>query len=140
MQEPKVEQLMGKLRRLKQGTVRLGCNISCLQLNKKSEELLEQYRYEIQELKLKHRKQRMKFENQLDQLIEQHKNLLYVFTPERLPDELEGAQNTKSQLLAAGKHRRALFNLVFLSHHIRKKVEQDLGKKAHSKLGDFSLF
>lgn len=29
-----------------------------LQLNKKSEELLEQYRYEIQDVKLKHRKLR----------------------------------------------------------------------------------
>uniref|UniRef100_A0A669E2P8 Uncharacterized protein n=1 Tax=Oreochromis niloticus TaxID=8128 RepID=A0A669E2P8_ORENI len=74
-----------------------------LQLNKKSEQLLEQYRYEIQDLKLKHRKLRMRFENQLHQLIDQHKNLHYVFTPERLPDELKSVENTKSQLLAAEK-------------------------------------
>uniref|UniRef100_A0A3P8SZ17 Uncharacterized protein n=1 Tax=Amphiprion percula TaxID=161767 RepID=A0A3P8SZ17_AMPPE len=92
MQEPKVEQLMGKLRKLQQGMQ-----------NKKSEELLEQHRCEIQELKLKHRKQRMRFENQLHQLIEQHKNLHSVFTPERLPDEIETATNAKGQLLSAGK-------------------------------------
>ncbi|XP_077405056.1 uncharacterized protein LOC144037434 isoform X2 [Vanacampus margaritifer] len=43
--------------------------------NKKSEELLAQCRYEIQELKLMRRKLRMKFENQLHQLIDQHKQL-----------------------------------------------------------------
>ncbi|XP_040909204.1 centrosomal protein of 63 kDa [Toxotes jaculatrix] len=72
-----------------------------LNQNKKSEELLEQYRCEIQEFKLKHRKQQMKFENQLHQLIEQHKNLHSIFTPERLPDEIESAEKTKSQLLSA---------------------------------------
>ncbi|XP_065328181.1 synaptonemal complex central element protein 1 isoform X2 [Pelmatolapia mariae] len=150
MHEPKVEQLIGKLGRLKQALekeiVKIKsvsdslekelenlqtkvfqleaiykekeevCNklqFQCeeseqdaarhLQLNKKSEELLEQYRYEIQDLKLKHRKLRMRFENLLHQLIDQHKNLHYVFTPERLPDELKSVENTKSQLLAAEK-------------------------------------
>ncbi|XP_041822983.1 uncharacterized protein si:ch211-199g17.9 isoform X2 [Melanotaenia boesemani] len=72
-----------------------------LKQNKTSEELLEKYKCEIQELKLKHRKQRIRFENQLQQVIEQHKKLHSVFAPERLPDELEHAENTKSQLLAA---------------------------------------
>ncbi|XP_077446416.1 synaptonemal complex central element protein 1 [Stigmatopora argus] len=51
----------------------------CLRLaeqNRNTKELLEQYRCEIQEFKLKSRKLRMKFENQLVQLIGQHK-LLY---------------------------------------------------------------
>ncbi|KAI3358064.1 hypothetical protein L3Q82_003074 [Scortum barcoo] len=43
----------------------------------------------------------MKFENQLQQLIEQHRTLQAVFTPERLPDEVKSAENTKSQLLSA---------------------------------------
>ncbi|XP_077362860.1 uncharacterized protein LOC144007274 [Festucalex cinctus] len=46
--------------------------------NKKSEELLAQHRYEIQELKLMRRKLRMKFENQLHHLIDQHKQLYAI--------------------------------------------------------------
>ncbi|KAM6974099.1 synaptonemal complex central element protein 1 [Tautogolabrus adspersus] len=72
-----------------------------LQNNKNIDELLEQYRCEIQEFKLKHRKQRMKFENQLQLLIEQHKNLHSVFTLERLQGEIESAEKTRSQLLSA---------------------------------------
>ncbi|KAK9526850.1 hypothetical protein VZT92_015527 [Zoarces viviparus] len=78
-----------------------------LKQNKKSEELLEQYRCEIQEYKLKQRKQRMKFENQLHQLIEQHKSLHSVFAPERLSDEIESAENTKRQLLSAEQMKLA---------------------------------
>lgn len=155
MQEPKVEQLTGKLRKLQQGKRALEEEIKELksvseslqkeletlqteayqlegilkekeevcsklqfqceesdqnsgrQQNKKSEGLLEQYQCEIQELKLKHRKQRMRFENQLHQLIGQHKNLHSVFTPERLPDEIETARNTKDQLLSAEKLKLA---------------------------------
>uniref|UniRef100_A0A8C7VC02 Synaptonemal complex central element protein 1 n=1 Tax=Oncorhynchus mykiss TaxID=8022 RepID=A0A8C7VC02_ONCMY len=71
------------------------------QLNRKSEDLIEQYRCQIQETKLKHRKHRMKFENHLQQLIEQHKNLHSVFSPDRLPAEIESVENAKSQLLKA---------------------------------------
>ncbi|KAM8841429.1 synaptonemal complex central element protein 1 isoform 3-T3 [Spinachia spinachia] len=101
-----------------------------LKQNKKIEELLDKYRCEIQELKLKHRKQRyllvqivnvnvghflkrppcfcrMKFENQLYQLIEQHKNLRSLFTPERLPEEIGRAENTKSQLQFAEQMKLA---------------------------------
>ncbi|XP_068584595.1 synaptonemal complex central element protein 1 isoform X2 [Cebidichthys violaceus] len=78
-----------------------------LKQNKKNRELLEQYRCEIQEFKLKQRKQRMKFENQLQQLIEQHKSLHSVFTPERLSDEIKSAENTKSQLLSAEQMKLA---------------------------------
>ncbi|XP_055018280.1 synaptonemal complex central element protein 1 isoform X3 [Boleophthalmus pectinirostris] len=46
-----------------------------LKHNKSTEDLSEQYKCEIQAIKLKHRKLRMKFENHLYQLIEQKKNL-----------------------------------------------------------------
>ncbi|XP_037330667.2 synaptonemal complex central element protein 1 [Pungitius pungitius] len=78
-----------------------------LKQNKNIEELLDKYQCEIQELKLKHRKQRMKFENQLYQLIEQHKNLHSLFSPERLPEEIDSAENTKSQLLIAEQMKLA---------------------------------
>uniref|UniRef100_A0A8C2WDR5 Uncharacterized protein n=1 Tax=Cyclopterus lumpus TaxID=8103 RepID=A0A8C2WDR5_CYCLU len=84
-----------------------------LKQNKRSEELLEQYRCEIQELKLKHRKQRMKFENQLHQLIEQHKNLHSVFTPEMLPDEIESAENITRQLLSAEQMKLAQLHRLY---------------------------
>ncbi|XP_035475895.2 synaptonemal complex central element protein 1 [Scophthalmus maximus] len=81
-----------------------------LKQNKKSEELLEQYRCEIQEFKLKQRKQRMRFEKQLHQLIEQHKNLHSIFTPERLPNEIENTENAKSQLISAEQLKLAQLN------------------------------
>ncbi|XP_061677221.1 synaptonemal complex central element protein 1 isoform X2 [Syngnathoides biaculeatus] len=59
-------------------------SISLAELNRKSEELLSQHRCEIQELKLKRRKLRMKFENQLHQLIEQHKQLHAVIKDSQL--------------------------------------------------------
>ncbi|RVE66472.1 hypothetical protein OJAV_G00107870 [Oryzias javanicus] len=68
--------------------------------HKMRKDLLEQYRCEIQEFKLKHRKLRMRFENQLQHLMEKHKKLHCVFAPERLPDELERAENKKTQLLS----------------------------------------
>ncbi|XP_054462243.1 calponin homology domain-containing protein DDB_G0272472 isoform X2 [Anoplopoma fimbria] len=172
MLEPRVEQLMGKLRKLQQGKrsleeemkeiksvrdfmqkeltslqtetyklegihkekeelcrkLQFQCEeseqdaVRQLKQNKKSEELLEQYRCEIQEFKLKHRKQRMKFENQLHQLIEQHKNLHSVFAPERLPDEIESAENTKSQLLAAEQMKLA--QLYCLNEELEKMEKQ----------------
>ncbi|XP_073319438.1 synaptonemal complex central element protein 1 [Pagrus major] len=95
-----------------------------LQQNKKSEELLEQYRCEIQEFKLKHRKQRMKFENQLHQLIEQHKNLQSVFTPKRLPDEIGNAENIKSQLLSAEQMKLAQLHCLHEELEEVKKQKQ----------------
>ncbi|XP_030268454.1 synaptonemal complex central element protein 1 isoform X2 [Sparus aurata] len=89
-----------------------------LKQNKKSDELLEQYRCEIQEFKLKHRKQRMKFENQIHQLIEQHRNLHSVFTPEMLPDEIGSAENIKSQLLSAEQMKLAQL------HHLNEELEE----------------
>ncbi|XP_016896710.1 synaptonemal complex central element protein 1 isoform X2 [Cynoglossus semilaevis] len=72
-----------------------------LKNSKQSEGLMEQYKCEIQEYKLKHRKQRLKFEQQLHLLIEQHKNLRSIFTPERLPDEIKTTESRKVQLESA---------------------------------------
>ncbi|XP_032391119.1 synaptonemal complex central element protein 1 isoform X2 [Etheostoma spectabile] len=181
-QEPKVEQLMGKLRRLQQGKrfleeeikelksvsdslqneletlqtevyqlegihkekeelcrkLQFQCEESeqdssrQLKQNKKSEELLEEYRCEIQEFKLKHRKQRMKFENQLHQLIEQHKNLHSVFTPERLPEEIESAVNTKSQLLSAEQIKLAQLHRLDGELEEMKKQKQPVTTAAET--------
>uniref|UniRef100_A0A8C9TB31 Uncharacterized protein n=1 Tax=Scleropages formosus TaxID=113540 RepID=A0A8C9TB31_SCLFO len=73
------------------------------QLNSKTKELIQQYTFHIQETKLKHRKLRMKFENQLQQLMDQHKHLASVYSPERLPAEVENAEKANEQLLKAGK-------------------------------------
>ncbi|KAK2830368.1 hypothetical protein Q5P01_018299 [Channa striata] len=97
-----------------------------LKQNQKSEELLEQYRCEIQEFKLKHRKQRMKFENQLHQLIEQHKNLHSVFTTERLPDEIKSAENMLSQLLSTEQMKLdQLHHLNEELQNVRQEKQQD---------------
>ncbi|XP_063041402.1 synaptonemal complex central element protein 1 [Engraulis encrasicolus] len=75
------------------------------QQSKQKEERVEQYRCQIQEATFKHRKTRMKFENQLQQLMGQHKNLFAMFLPERLPAEILTAENTTAQLLKAEKLR-----------------------------------
>uniref|UniRef100_A0A3Q3XG91 Synaptonemal complex central element protein 1 n=1 Tax=Mola mola TaxID=94237 RepID=A0A3Q3XG91_MOLML len=103
----------------------------CRQLmqNKKSDELLEEYTCEIQELKLKQRKQRMKFENQLHQLMEQHKDLHSMFTPDSLPGEIRSAENTNSQLLSAEQVK--LGQLQCLSEELEEvKKQQQPGVKA----------
>ncbi|KAM4550587.1 synaptonemal complex central element protein 1 [Fundulus diaphanus] len=172
--EPKVEQLMGKLRLLqrekrqleeevrhaqsvhdslrkelldlrtevndlegvhkdKEGTCRklqLQCEESeqdfdrQLNQNKTSEKLLEQYRCEIQEVKLKHRKLRMRFENQLLQLIEQHKQLDYLFNPKRVPDELKKAEDKKRQLLSAEQVKSAQLHKLDEEFEEVKKQKQ----------------
>ncbi|KAL0962061.1 hypothetical protein UPYG_G00335200 [Umbra pygmaea] len=71
------------------------------QQNRRCEEIIERFRCQIQETKLKQRKQRMKFENQVQQLMEQHKSLHSLFSPDRLPSEIETVTNTKMQLLKA---------------------------------------
>ncbi|XP_075995590.1 synaptonemal complex central element protein 1 [Genypterus blacodes] len=72
-----------------------------VQRNGNWRQLLEQHRCEMQELKLKLRKQKMNFENQLQQLTELHKNLYSVFTPEELPAEIRSAEIGIAQLSAA---------------------------------------
>ncbi|XP_072304521.1 synaptonemal complex central element protein 1 [Eucyclogobius newberryi] len=83
-----------------------------LKHNKSTEALSAQYNCEIQAMKLKHRKLRIKFENHLYQLIEQQKNLYSVFMPDRLPAEIDNAENTKGQLLAAEKLKQTLVNTL----------------------------
>ncbi|XP_029104313.1 synaptonemal complex central element protein 1 [Scleropages formosus] len=81
------------------------------QLNSKTKELIQQYTFHIQETKLKHRKLRMKFENQLQQLMDQHKHLASVYSPERLPAEVENAEKANEQLLKAEE-----LKLIHLNH------------------------
>ncbi|XP_026145907.1 LOW QUALITY PROTEIN: synaptonemal complex central element protein 1, partial [Carassius auratus] len=77
------------------------------------EEALKQYCFQIQETKLKHRKIRMKVENRLHQLMEQHKNLFTIFTPQRLPAEIRSAEYTTEQLLKAEQQKlEQLTNLL----------------------------
>ncbi|XP_041665230.1 uncharacterized protein si:ch211-199g17.9 isoform X2 [Cheilinus undulatus] len=92
-----------------------------LEQNKKSDELLEEHRCEIQEIKLKQRKQRMKFVNQLLILTDQHKNLFSVFSPVRLPAEIESSENSRSQLLLAEQMKLAQL------HSLEEELEE--GKK-----------
>ncbi|PWA15137.1 hypothetical protein CCH79_00008812, partial [Gambusia affinis] len=111
-----------------------------LKQNKTSEELLEHYRCEIEEVKLKHRKlrsltkkyyhnnsikqpgfNRMRFENQLMQLIEQHKQLDYVF---RLPDELKKAEDIKHQLSSAEQVKLAQLDKLDEELEEAKKQKQ----------------
>ncbi|XP_074543647.1 synaptonemal complex central element protein 1 isoform X2 [Halichoeres trimaculatus] len=89
-----------------------------------SKELLEQYKCETQEIRLKQRKQRMKFENQLHLLMEQHKNLHSVFAPDRLPDEIRSAENTNSQLLLAAEKKCAYLNSLHKEIEEVKKQKQ----------------
>ncbi|XP_034560562.1 unconventional myosin-XVIIIa isoform X2 [Notolabrus celidotus] len=74
--------------------------VRLLEQNKKSMEELEEYRSDIQLLKLTQRKQRMKFEKQLCELMEMHKSLEAVFLPKSLPDEIGRAEDTRRQLLS----------------------------------------
>ncbi|XP_051991252.1 uncharacterized protein si:ch211-199g17.9 [Xyrauchen texanus] len=76
-----------------------------LELNHQKEELVKQYLCQIEETKLKHRKIRMKFQNQLLQLLEQHKNLSTIFTPQRLPAEIQSAEYITVQLLRAEQQK-----------------------------------
>ncbi|XP_056665197.1 synaptonemal complex central element protein 1 isoform X2 [Monodelphis domestica] len=53
----------------------------------------------IQEDKVKKKKLRMEFEQQLEELMEQHKTLWELHTPERLSQEINTMASTKEQLL-----------------------------------------
>ncbi|XP_075873438.1 synaptonemal complex central element protein 1-like isoform X3 [Nelusetta ayraudi] len=104
-----------------------------LRQNKKNDEQLEQYKCEIQEFKLKQRKQRIKFENQLHQLMEQHKILNSMFTLESLPDEIGSAENTACQLLSAEEVKLA--QLAHLNKEIEAVKDQEQFGKTDSQTG-----
>ncbi|CAN9504030.1 unnamed protein product [Ophioblennius macclurei] len=97
-----------------------------LNQNKKLQDQLKQQVCEIQEYKLKQRKQRMRFENQVQQLMKQHKNLHSVFAPERLPEGIASAENTNRQLLSAEQLKLAQLH----------KVSQDLDELKKQKASE----
>ncbi|XP_078004024.1 synaptonemal complex central element protein 1-like [Phascolarctos cinereus] len=57
----------------------------------------------IQEEKLRRRKQRMEFEQQLEELMEKHKALWELHTPEMLAQEINSTASSKEQLLQEEK-------------------------------------
>ncbi|KAG7237797.1 hypothetical protein INR49_031810 [Caranx melampygus] len=148
-QEPKVEQMVSKLRRLQQGKRALEEEVKDIKsvsdalkkelknlqseayqlegAHKEKEELCRKLQFQCEESEQD--STRMKFENQLQQLIEQHKNLHSVFTPERLPVEIESAENSKCQLLSAEQLKLAqLCRLDEELEDVRK--QEQLGTKA----------
>ncbi|XP_055076699.1 synaptonemal complex central element protein 1 isoform X1 [Misgurnus anguillicaudatus] len=98
-----------------------------LEQNHQKDELVKQYCFQIQETKLKHRKLRMMFENQLQQLMEQHKNLSTVFTPQTLPAEIQSAEYATEQLLKAEqqKHEQLAELQDRLNHYQTSKMQMD---------------
>ncbi|XP_068432195.1 synaptonemal complex central element protein 1-like isoform X3 [Clinocottus analis] len=144
MLEPKVEQLTGKLRRLQQGKRALEEEIkeiksesdilqkelTTLQVeayklegtHKEKEEWCRKLQFQCEESEQE--AVRMKFENQLLQLIAQHKNLHSVFTPEMLPDEIESAENTTKQLLSAEQMKLAQLHRLYEKLEEMKKQRQ----------------
>ncbi|XP_051527433.1 synaptonemal complex central element protein 1 isoform X2 [Myxocyprinus asiaticus] len=103
-----------------------------LEQNHQKEELMNQYCCQIEETKLKHRKIRMKFQNQLLQLMEQHKSLSTVFTPQRLPAEIESAVYTTEQLLKAEQQKLEQLTKLLgrLSHTQTGEMQMDTSDKA----------
>ncbi|XP_060713388.1 uncharacterized protein si:ch211-199g17.9 [Tachysurus vachellii] len=77
----------------------------------------------------------MKFENQLLQLIGQHKNLCTLFTPERLPTEVQSAEYTTEQLLKAEKQKlEQVANLqAELSNFQSTNMDLDAVTQTHEK-------
>ncbi|XP_033493820.1 uncharacterized protein LOC117264107 isoform X2 [Epinephelus lanceolatus] len=123
MQEPEVEELVDKIRNMHEvqteaerlegileeqeelaRKVQIQRELSeqaCFrqeQEDKKKVEEVEQIRCQIEEIKFKHRKLRMKFESQLEEVIVEHKNLYKVFSPKNLLDEIARAEVRKCQL------------------------------------------
>uniref|UniRef100_A0A3B1KDD4 Si:ch211-199g17.9 n=1 Tax=Astyanax mexicanus TaxID=7994 RepID=A0A3B1KDD4_ASTMX len=100
------------------------------ELKQQKEELAGQYGCQIQETKLRHRKI-MKFENHLQQLMGQHKNLYTVFTPERLSTEIQSAEYATQQLLKA---QQMLEQVAHLQEQLNKAQATDSVKRMHDEL------
>ncbi|RXN26268.1 CD164 sialomucin-like 2 [Labeo rohita] len=103
-----------------------------LEQNHQKEEVVKQYCFQIQETKLKHRKIRMKFENQLQQFMDQHKSLSTVFTLQRLPAEIQSAEYTTEQLLKAERQKLEQLTKLpeGLSHTQNAEMHMDACEKA----------
>ncbi|XP_064203196.1 synaptonemal complex central element protein 1 isoform X2 [Anguilla rostrata] len=128
--EPKMEELLEKIKEMQLGKKVLEEDLKEAQLLRKSlqKELdtLHAEQYQMEEIQkereesyrvlqfkcdeLECEAKRMKFENQLQQLIEQHKNLYSVYSPDRLPSEIESLENARSQLLKAEQVKLAQLN------------------------------
>ncbi|XP_061110776.1 synaptonemal complex central element protein 1-like isoform X2 [Conger conger] len=79
-------------------------------IEKEKEESYKVLQFKCDELECEAK--RMKFENQLQQLIEQHKNLYSVYSPDRLPSEIENLENVRLQLLKAEQVKLGQLNCV----------------------------
>ncbi|XP_053531402.1 synaptonemal complex central element protein 1 isoform X2 [Ictalurus punctatus] len=121
----KIEELLSKLRKLQQvklvleeevkealslcSTLRdednaLTAEILQLQgILSEKEETCRSLQFKLEDLEQE--SQKMKFENQLQQLIGQHKNFCTLFTPERIPTEIQSAEYATEQLLKAEKQK-----------------------------------
>ncbi|XP_058609772.1 synaptonemal complex central element protein 1-like isoform X2 [Onychostoma macrolepis] len=150
--EPKPAELLIKLRKLQQAkkhfedevkeTMLLRCarkeeedalTAEALQLEgtlNEKEELNRSLQLKCEDLQLE--AQRMKFENQLQQLMEQHKNLSTVFTPQRLPAEIQSAEYTTEQLLKAEQQKLEQLTKLLdgLSHTQNAEMHMDTCEKA----------
>ncbi|XP_058474715.1 synaptonemal complex central element protein 1 isoform X3 [Solea solea] len=144
-QEPNVDQLLTKLRRFQQDkrileeeleevksfSDSLRKELANLQteayqlegIHMEREELCSKLQFQFEDLEQD--SARMKFEQQLHQLIEQHKNLHSIFTPERLPIEIETAENRKLQLVSAEQLKLAQL------YELKEELE-DVGKQKQS--------
>ncbi|XP_043073744.1 synaptonemal complex central element protein 1 isoform X2 [Puntigrus tetrazona] len=98
-------------------------------LNQK-EELSRSLQLKYEDLQLE--AQMMKFENQLQQLMEQHKNLSNIFTPQRLPAEIQSAEYTTEQLLKAEQQKLEQLTKLLdgLSHTQNAEVHMETCEKA----------
>uniref|UniRef100_A0A8C4SCY0 Uncharacterized protein n=1 Tax=Erpetoichthys calabaricus TaxID=27687 RepID=A0A8C4SCY0_ERPCA len=70
-----------------------------IQLNEKLKDMIQENTFQIQAAKLKKRKQRLEFENQLEQLIDQLKHINAAYVSQTLSEELKYIENNNIHLL-----------------------------------------
>ncbi|XP_078061922.1 synaptonemal complex central element protein 1 isoform X2 [Mustelus asterias] len=70
-----------------------------LKASRESEQRIEELTTQIEGEKMKRRKERQEFEQQLEELIGKHKWMAEFYTPARLQLEMRNIENTKQQLL-----------------------------------------
>ncbi|XP_067832267.1 synaptonemal complex central element protein 1-like [Heptranchias perlo] len=71
-----------------------------LRVSRESKQRIEVLTSQIEEEKLKKRKERKAFEQQLEELIRKHKWMAEFYTPARLELEMRNIENSKQQLLS----------------------------------------